>query len=240
MHKILVLSKRNQLIDMLFLMLIFVISIVIVNPLGDFPLIDDWSFARAVKGLVEHGDWRPIGWTGMSLITQSLWGALFCVPAGFSFNALRLSTLTLAAAGILGVYVLFITNNRSRLLAVTAALTLGFNPIYYELSNTFMTDVPFTTLAIFSSMFFIRCIRRFRYLDLSIACALAVATTLCRQLGLFLPLAFAVALVVQHGFAIRWLARAILPSMVCVAALMLFQHWMSNTGRMPALYGTLG
>jgi hypothetical protein len=30
---------------------------------------------------------------------------------------------------------------------------------------------------------------------------------------------------------------AILPSIVCVAALMLFQHWMRVTGRTPALYG---
>jgi len=41
----------------------------------------------------------------MPLITQALWGSIFCVPAGFSFNALRFS-LTLAIVGILGVYVL--------------------------------------------------------------------------------------------------------------------------------------
>src|SRR6267378_993327 len=180
-----VLSKRNQLLDLALLVMIFAVSIVVVNPLGDFPLDDDWSFARTVKGLVEHGDWRPTGWTSPTLITQSLWGAIFCVAAGFSFNALRFSTLTLALVGILGVYVLFIINIRDRLLAVTAALTLAFNPIYYVLSNTFMTDVPFTALAILSSIFFVRCIRRFGYLDLSIACLLAVAATLCRQLGLF-------------------------------------------------------
>jgi hypothetical protein len=47
-----------------------------------------------VQGFVERGDWRPTGFTGMPLITQSLWGAVFCKAAGFSFNALRLSTLT--------------------------------------------------------------------------------------------------------------------------------------------------
>jgi hypothetical protein len=232
------LSKRNLLIDILFLVGTYAVSIFIVNPIGDFPLNDDWCFARAVKGLLDHGDWRPIDFTGMSLITQALWGAIFCVLAGFSFNALRASTLTLAVIGIVSVYVLFIINKRGRTLALIAALTLGFNPIYYELSTTFMTDVPFTVLAILSSIFFVRCIRRFGYLDLSIACALAVAATLCRQLGLFLPLAFAVAFVVQHGFARKWLLRAILPAIVCVTALLLFDHWMSSTGRMPAIYGT--
>jgi len=185
-------AKRNQLLDMAFLAAIYVASIVVVNPLGNFPLNDDWSYARAVQGFVERGDWRPTGVTAASLITQSLWGAVFCKAAGFSFNALRLSTLTLAIVGILGVYVLFVANNRGRLLAVIAALTFGFNPIYYELSTTFLTDVPFATSAILSSIFFVRCIRRFGYFDLSVASALAVAATLCRQLGLFLPLAFAV------------------------------------------------
>jgi len=244
----LILAKRNQLLDIAVLAIIYVISILIVNPLGDFPLNDDWSYARAVKGLVEYGDWRPTGWTGTPLITQSLWGAIFCVPGGFSFNALRFSTLISAVVGVIGVYILLVTNNRGRILAVIAALTLAFNPIYYELSFTFMTDVLFTALSILSSIFFLRFIRRFGYLDLLIACVLAVAATLCRQLGLFLPLAFAVALGMQRGFATRWLPRAILPSMVpailpsivCVAALMLFLHWMRVTGRTPALYGMSG
>jgi Dolichyl-phosphate-mannose-protein mannosyltransferase len=233
-----VLWKRGQLADIAILAVIYIVSIGVVNPLGDFPLNDDWSFARAVKGLIEQGDWRPTGWTSMPLITQALWGAIFCIPAGFSFDALRFSTLTLAIAGILGVYILFITNYAGRLLAVTAALTLAFNPIYHELSFTFMTDVPFTALAILCSIFFVRCIRQFDYLDALIASALALAATLCRQLGLFLPLAFAVALLMQRSFSMKWLARAILPLMVCVTALILFQQWMSITGRTPALYGT--
>jgi len=150
----LALSKRSQFFDIAVLAVMYVVTILIVNPLGDFPLNDDWSFALAVKGLVEYGDWRPNGWTGASLITQSLWGAIFCIPAGFSFNALRFSTLISAVFGVIGVYILLVTNNRGRILAVIAALTLAFNPIYYELSFTFMTDVLFTALSILSSIFF--------------------------------------------------------------------------------------
>jgi hypothetical protein len=42
--------KRNELIDVLFLIVIYNFGIVILNPFGDFPLNDDWS------------DWRPIDW----------------------------------------------------------------------------------------------------------------------------------------------------------------------------------
>jgi hypothetical protein len=239
-------ARRDHVLDMAFLVVVFVASIIVINPLGDFPLNDDWSFARAVQGLIQQGDWRPTGFTAMPLITQSLWGSAFCLPAGFSFNALRCSTLTLAILGILGVYVLFITNNRERFLAIIAAVTLGFNPLYYELSTTFMTDVPFTALAILSSIFYVRCIRLFNYFDLSIACVLSLVATLCRQLGLFLPLAFVAALLIQRGCSRRWVPQAVLPSLVpavfptlvCVAALVLFQEWMTMTGRLPALYGT--
>jgi hypothetical protein len=86
-------GAKHNLLDMAFLVLIFVASIIVVNPLGNFPLNDDWSFARAVQNLVERGDWRPTGFTSMPLITQSLWGTTFCLLAGFSFNALRFSTL---------------------------------------------------------------------------------------------------------------------------------------------------
>ena len=68
---------------MAFFVLIYVASIIVVNSLANFPLNDDWSFARAVQNLVEKGDWRPTGFTAMPLIAQSPWGAIFCLPPVF-------------------------------------------------------------------------------------------------------------------------------------------------------------
>src|SRR5690349_10444134 len=86
--------------------LLWGLAAAIVNPSADFPLIDDWSFASTVRHLLQHGDFRPAGWTAMPLITNIAWGSLFCIPAGFSFNALRLSTLTAAFLGVVCVYFL--------------------------------------------------------------------------------------------------------------------------------------
>ncbi len=80
---------------MLLLASLWVASLFVVNPIGDFPLNDDWSFGLAVKNLLQTGEFHPTGWTSMPLITQTLWGALFCLPGGFSFNALRFSTLAI-------------------------------------------------------------------------------------------------------------------------------------------------
>ncbi len=80
----------------------------------------------------------------MPLLTHVLWGSLFCIPFGFSFTALRFSTLTLGLIGILGTYFLLREVKSDRYIAFMGAMLLASNPIYVALSNTFMTDVPFT------------------------------------------------------------------------------------------------
>ena len=37
---------------------IWILMAVVVNPLGDFPLNDDWAYGWSVKVLVETGDFR--------------------------------------------------------------------------------------------------------------------------------------------------------------------------------------
>ena len=222
--------------DMLLLASVWVVSLVVVNPLGDFPLNDDWSFGLTVKNLLQNGDFRPTGWTSMPLITQALWGALFCLPSGFSFNALRFSTLTLSLGSLLVVYFLVRQLHPSRLLAVFAALTVAFNPIYYALSNTFMTDVPFTALLLAAALFFSRHLQGGSDFTLLCGVACALAATLCRQLGLAVPIAYAVCLLWHRGLEGRWVIRALVPLAVCVGALLTFQHWLKVTGRLPALY----
>ena len=81
---------------MLGIALLWCLSLLVVNSFGDFPLNDDWSFGLTVKHLVENGDFRPNGWFPMPFITNALWGSLFCIPFGFSFTALRISTITLS------------------------------------------------------------------------------------------------------------------------------------------------
>src|SRR5712692_2220691 len=114
---------RVALVDMLIIASLWCATLIIVNPIGNFPLNDDWSYGLTVKHFLESGDFRPTGWTGMPLLTNVLWGSLFCIARGFSFTAQRLSTLTLSLVGILGVYILMRDVGQRRWLAVTTALT---------------------------------------------------------------------------------------------------------------------
>src|SRR5205807_2015202 len=81
---------------------------------------------------------------------QVYWGALFCVPSGFSFTALRVSTLVLGLVAVIGLYALSFTVWRDRRLASLAAAALMVNPIFFALANTFMTDVPYLASCIVS------------------------------------------------------------------------------------------
>jgi hypothetical protein len=223
-------------IDMLAIASLWCVTLLLVWPIGDFPLNDDWSYGLATKAFLSTGDFRPMGWVAMPLITNVLWGSLFCLPFGFSFTALRLSTLTLSLMGLLGVYAFLRELNQPRWFAVMTALTLGFNPLYYPLSNTFMTDVPFTAMIILASLCFARSIRHDSIFHLLIGTVLAVAATLSRQLGIAIVLAFALSVLLARGLTKKNMLRAAVPSVVCVGSLVAFQEWLAASGRLPALY----
>ena len=86
----------------------------VIDPRGDFPLIDDWAYGLQVKMLVEQGSIRFTDWNTATGIAQVGWGCVFCLPEGFSFTAIRLSTLTLGLVGLVSLYLLMRKSERVR------------------------------------------------------------------------------------------------------------------------------
>src|SRR5689334_8297082 len=85
----------------------------LTKPTGEFPLNDDWSYARSVQTLLTAGRLELTGFTAMPLVTQVAWGWLFSLPAGFSFTALRVSTWLVGAVGLFATYA-WLSRLRSR------------------------------------------------------------------------------------------------------------------------------
>ena len=208
----------------------------VIDPVGDFPLNDDWSYGRTVSTLVTEGRYEPTGWTSMPLLPQVLWGALFCLPDGFSFTALRLSTLLLGALGLLATWGFLRECGVRRGAAAIGTALVATNPLYLQLSYTFMTDVPFTAAAMGSLALLARSLRREDDRALAVGIALAVVATLIRQLGLVIPLAYAVAIVARDGWRRGALIRAVLAPAVVGGALAGYTAWLTASGRLPALY----
>lgn len=227
---------RDTWLDLALLLGLWLLCVAGADPRGEFPINDDWSFAMAAKSVAEQGSFLPLGWTGMPLLTQALWGALFCLPGGFSFEALRTSTLVLALLGISATHLLIRQTSRSRLAAGVGAACIAFNPIYFSLSNSFMTDVPFTAMTTLSAYFFSRCLQRHDRRDYALALLLSLIATLDRQVGVAVPLAYGFCILTTRLWRARTGLRAALPPVLCLASLVMFEAWMRMTQRLPALY----
>jgi hypothetical protein len=225
-------------ICLLLIALIWVTAVLLVNPIGDFPLNDDWAYGSAVRTLVETGELRLSDWTGANLIAQVVWGALFCLPLGFSFTALRLSTLVLGLVGVLATYGLLREARVPAGLALFGALVLAFSPIYFALSFTFMSDVPFAAIATAASWLLLRGLHRDSCLEIVGGLALAGVAILIRQVGLALPFAFAAAYAVRYGLSIRRLLGAMLPVSAGFALQMGFEAWLRQSHRLPVNFGS--
>jgi hypothetical protein len=51
--------------------------VILVNPIGDFPLNDDWAYGWTVKTLLETGVFQLSDWTATNILPQALWELYF-------------------------------------------------------------------------------------------------------------------------------------------------------------------
>lgn len=212
-------------------------GVALVGPHGDFPLNDDWGYAPAVRALVDEGALRFTDWQSMPLITHVLWGWLFAAPAGFSHDALRLSTLVLGWLGVLAMYALLRQLKAPRFAAGVGAALLLVNPLYFGLAFSFMTDVPFTAVVIAASAAWLRAEQEESRGWLAVATLLALWATLNRQLGIALPMAWTLVSLLRHGpRSPRWFRDALVPAAIVIGALLVYQKVIEATVGLPTLY----
>jgi hypothetical protein len=96
-------SGRRFLLDALILGGIWILFIAMINPVGEFPLNDDWNYGIAVQQILDQHDFSPPT-ASCPLFTHALWGALFCIPSGFSYETLRFSNQVAGYLGLLVAY----------------------------------------------------------------------------------------------------------------------------------------
>ena len=215
-----------------YLILIWVVVIFIINPIGDFPLNDDWCYAKSVKTLCEDNYLKLYNWGEMTLVGQIYWGYLFTNIFGFSFTVLRFSTLVLALFSFFGLSKLFDLINISKQLSLLGIILCMFNPIFLELSFTYMTDVPFYTLSVFICYYFVKYIKteKNKYLVFAFLCS-ALAYSV-RQLALVYPLVWTVYYLLSYKFKLKTLFRAFYPLILFVAFSLCFDFVLKSTGIM--------
>lgn len=176
---------------------------------GDFPLNDDWAYARTVETWLETGRFARPSWTWAPSFSNALVGVAFARVLGFSHEALRWSGITLGWVGVLATYGLARRVGAGRAAALLAGVALAANPVHVNLAWTFMTDVPFAAFSTLALLGLAGGLRRRAALPLALGALFALAAMLSRAPGLALPLAAGAAVLFVHPPRPRvWLAAA--------------------------------
>lgn len=198
----------------------------------DIPLNDDWAYAQSVRHLLETGDLRVTEWTTAALVPQIYWGALFArIAGGFSFAALHWSTVVFGVIGCLALYDLLRQLDTQRSLALLGVFALIVNPLFVNLTYTFMTDVFYLGLMLLSLTLYARGIKAQSCKWLLAGSVLAAVAYLERQLGVVLPIAVAGAIVIHER---RWPWRRLLAiGLAPVLTVVAHQLWLRYVTGMP-------
>lgn len=177
--------------NLLFLLIVlYFIAEFLVNPIGEFPLNDDWSYSKSVLIFLTKGHIYIGSWCAMTLASHIVWGFAFVKAFGFSFFSLRLSNLISSLIGVIVLYILTYKLSKNKTFAFAASVSLLFNPIYFNLSNTFMTDINFNTWMLLAFYFVFEYFNSRRLIFLLLIFLMSLILVLNRQFGLILPLSF--------------------------------------------------
>ena len=220
----------------LILSAVWVALIVLANPSGEFPLNDDWVYALAVKSILATGQFRLPSPATANAYAQVWWGALFCLPLGFSFTALRVSTIVLGLFGVFALYESLKEVGAGARMALVGALVLECDPIYFGHACGFMTDVPFTALAIIGLFLMLRGLRREQAALIVASVLILFAGVLVRQLAAVVLLGFAVGYLVRFEITRGNLLRAAVPVVLGTLLHFGYQHWLIVSERAPFVY----
>jgi len=226
-------SRRQVLADLGLLAFVWVAMIVVVRPVGDFPINDDWVYAAAVRSLLTTGRFEVASWSSANVGPLAYWGAAFTWLFGFSFTVLRASTLIVGLAGGMLVYALFRVVWSHRALALVAAAMLLVDPIYFALSCTFMTDVPFFALSAGALLALVVGLRDDDVRLIAVGLAIALATVLMRQFAVVILAGFALAYVAKRGLSVRAVVVGVAPLVAGLLINFAFSRWLVESGRKP-------
>ena len=167
----------------------------------------------------------------MTLIAHTIWGAFFCKIFGFSFTALRVSTLIVGWVGLLATFFFFREGGLEKKQAFWATLLIALNPLYLVLSFSYMTDVPFMCFVILSALFFLKFIHGKPNYHLVLATLFSIIATLIRQPGILLPLSFFFIYIIKNKTSLKSVIQSVTPLISTTTILILFTNWRkSNYG----------
>ncbi|HWO38261.1 MAG TPA: phospholipid carrier-dependent glycosyltransferase, partial [Candidatus Acidoferrum sp.] len=128
-------------------------AMVLIWPMADLPYGDDTAYAQMALNLARTGHLAYNGWEAAVQLLHAYWGALAIWLFGFSFLAVRLSTIPYALGSVALCYLLVRRAGLSARASLFVTLLLGLSPLFLPVSVSYMTDIPgvfFTFASLYS------------------------------------------------------------------------------------------
>ena len=162
--------------------IVFICTIFCVNPWGDFAINDDWNYLYTLEKYDETGEIKLTSIVTPSVVSHLAYGLIITEIFGFDYDIIRLSTLTLAFANLVLVYLILIRCGSSRYMSVIGSLCMLSNPVYVLNACSYMTDVPAITWALLQLYVFLLLYKRSK-IKFIVLCYLLICIggVLCRQ-----------------------------------------------------------
>ena len=217
----------------------FVIAIFIVPVRANVAIVDDWVYIKEAQGFADHLRVHILPQTGANAVFETFWGGLFGIVLGTQLWVFRLSTVVLSLAGGLGMYGVGRQLGATKSLSAAGAGLFLFNPLYFVLTYTFMTDAHFVALSVLATYGYLRGLdeANARHARWTItASALAALAYLSRPQGALIPigvvltLALARRLRFNRAGAVRVLHVAFVPFTV----FLIHQWWLRHVNGVPS------
>ncbi|HEV8002554.1 MAG TPA: glycosyltransferase family 39 protein [Planctomycetaceae bacterium] len=204
---------------------LYLAAVFAVNPFRECPVRDDWAYAWSAWKLLATGHYQAHDWSSANTPFQAAWGAAFCLVFGNSFVALRWSTIVLALGGLLAFRGLAREHGLSRAAADLLTLCVASCSIFFKLSLSYMSDVPFAALLTIAVLFYTRAVRTMKLTDWIAGSIAAAATVGTRQFGVAVVAAVGVIWLFDRRRWVNWGSYA-----VGISLPVLSTAWQLNQG----------
>jgi hypothetical protein len=161
----------------------------------DFPLGDDFAFAQGAIRLARGEGVHYGEHASMPLLGQWLWATPFLwLGSAWPHFALRMSTVVLSGFGLWAFYNLLRHEGFDPRQSGFLTAVLAFNPLYFLLQGTFMSDVPALSFSLIALALYRRAIDSKHSLTLAAASLAAMLAVSTRQSAIAVPLAIGLVL----------------------------------------------
>jgi hypothetical protein len=177
--------------------------------------------------MVSTGRLRVLEISAIYPLFQILWGSLFASVAGFSFGVLRFSTVSLSVIACAAVHATLREMGCRRSTALLGAMALAFDPVYFALSFSFMTEIPFVCASALALYWFVRSVRRDQTSALWLGGLFSVLAFLVRPIGIALPVTVVPSLITRTDWRAS-LRRSALPLVAAVGLMAALQIVIPN------------